>query len=32
VLLEECVALPEPYCLELPFQWFNFCDFWERDR
>jgi predicted LPLAT superfamily acyltransferase len=31
-LLEKYVALLESYCLELPLQWFNFYDFWERDR
>ena len=31
-ILEKYVALLESYCLELPLQWFNFYDFWERDR
>jgi predicted LPLAT superfamily acyltransferase len=31
-VLEKYVALLESYCLELPLQWFNFYDFWERER
>lgn len=31
-ILEKYVALLESYCLERPLQWFNFYDFWERDR
>jgi predicted LPLAT superfamily acyltransferase len=31
-ILEKYVALLESYCLEFPLQWFNFYDFWERDR
>jgi predicted LPLAT superfamily acyltransferase len=31
-LLERYVALLESYCRELPYQWFNFYDFWGDER
>ena len=34
-LLRECVArytaVLEEFCLEQPYQWFNFYDFWQED-
>ncbi|HEY5658407.1 MAG TPA: hypothetical protein VIY27_11530 [Myxococcota bacterium] len=30
-ILEKYAALLESYCLEQPYQWFNFYDFWENE-